>query len=92
MAKELLLKLSNNNQHLNNIFNDNCYVELGNIDVTVFERIIKKELVSLSDVAYLPIQNTGIGHSNLNNSKMRNIMPYVINNCLFMFFLLILRK
>ncbi len=77
MAKELLLKLSNNNQHLNNIFNDNCYVELGNIDVTVFERIIKKELVSLSDVAYLPIQNTGIGHSNLNNSKMRNIMPYI---------------
>ena len=77
MKKDLLLKLSNNNQHLSNIFIDDCYLELGNIEISAFERIMKNELVSLKEVSYFPIQNSGIGHSKINDEYLRNIMPYI---------------
>ena len=77
MKKDLLLKLSNSNQHLNNIFTENCYLELGNIEIGAFERIIKKELVPLKDITYFPIQNSGVGHSKLNDEYLRNTMPYI---------------
>lgn len=77
MSKEINLKLSANNLHLKNIFSDEYYVELGNIEISVIERILNKELVKIEEVAYFPIQNKGLGHSPLNDSTLKNILPYL---------------
>lgn len=77
MGKEISLKLSANNLHLKNIFTDEYYVELGNIEISVLERILNKELVKLEEVAYFPIQNKGLGHSSLSDESLKNILPYL---------------
>lgn len=77
MSKEINLKLSANNLHLKNIFSDEYYVELGNIEISVIERILNKELVKIEEVAYFPIQNKGLGHSSLDESSLKNILPYL---------------
>lgn len=77
MGKEISLKLSANNLHLKNIFTDEYYVELGNIEISVIERILNKELVKIEEVAYFPIQNKGLGHSSLDNDSLKDILPYL---------------
>lgn len=77
MGKDINLRLSANNLHLKNIFTDEYYIELGNIEISVIERILSKELVKIDEVAYFPIQNKGLGHSSLTNNELKNILPYL---------------
>lgn len=80
MSKETVLRLRANNLHLKNIFTDDYYVELGSIDIPVIERILKKEMIKIDEVAYFPIQNKGLGRSNQTDERLRNILPYLYFN------------
>lgn len=77
MGKEINLRLSANNLHLKNIFTDEYYIELGNIEISVIERILNRELIRIEEVAYFPIQNKGLGHSTLTNEELKNMLPYL---------------
>ena len=68
-------KLSND-MHLKNIFINNSYLELGIIDVKVIQRLLKYELINIDEITYFPVQNKGLGHSNLQDDMLRNYMPY----------------
>ena len=60
-----------------NIFTDNYYLELGNIDYRVIERLLNRELVGIDEVSYFDIQNIGIGHASKSTKDLRNILPYI---------------
>ena len=60
-----------------NVFTDNYYLELGNIDYQVIERILKRELVSVDEVACYDIQNIGVGHASKTTKDLRDIVPYI---------------
>ena len=66
--------ISNN---LLNVFTDNYYLELGNIDYHVIERILNRELVSIDEVACYDIQNIGVGHASRTTKDLRSIIPYI---------------
>ena len=60
-----------------NVFTDNYYLELGNIDYHVIERILNRELVSVDEVACFDIQNIGVGHASKTTKDLREIIPYI---------------
>ena len=60
-----------------NVFTDNYYLELGNIDYTVIDKILKRELVCVDEVAYFDIQNIGIGHASKSTKSLKDILPYI---------------
>lgn len=72
------IKLKTNNFHLKDIFSDECYLELGNIHYGVIDRLLKKELVALDDIACFPIQNKGLGHSEINKEyDVKDQLPFL---------------
>ena len=77
MSKETNLRLRANNLHLKNIFTDNYYVELGNIDIPVIERILRNEKVNVEEVSYFPIQNKGLGKSSQTDETLNKVLPYL---------------
>jgi len=60
-----------------NVFTDNYYLELGNIDYTVIEKILKRELVAIDEVTCFDIQNIGIGHASKSTKDLRDILPFI---------------
>ena len=79
MAKELLniVKLTGTNEHLLDIFSENCYLELGNIDYHVLSRLLKYEEVSYKSISSFDIENIGIGHSKINNKTLKPLIPFL---------------
>ena len=69
-------QLSKNNKHLSDIFNQEYYLELGNINTNAFTKLLKHKLVRYSDIAYFDIQNKGIGTSDIANKKLKEKIPY----------------
>ena len=49
------------NKHLINILEENYYIELGNVDIKVLEKLFSGHPVSLSEIYYFPITVNGIG-------------------------------
>ena len=60
-----------------NVITDNYYLELGNIDYTVIDKILKRELVSVDEVTCFDIQNIGIGHASKATKDLRDILPFI---------------
>lgn len=79
MPKELTnkFKISMRNTHLNNIFQSDSYLELGNIDYQVLSRLLSYEIVNLEDIAYNDIQSIGLGKSSIESKKLKNKIPYL---------------
>lgn len=71
------VKITTNDLHLKNIFLNDYYLEVGNIDVDVMIKILKYELVPVREIAYYPIQNKGLGAFQSENRRLRNEMPYM---------------
>ncbi len=69
-------QINKNNEHLIDIFNEDCYLELGNLNTNAFSKLLKHKLVRYSDLAYLAIQNKGIGTSDISNIKLKEKIPY----------------
>lgn len=65
-----------NSAHLNNIFEKDYYLELGIIDVDIIRRILNGEVIEMNQVAYLPIQNKGLGHGNSEDEVLKENLPY----------------
>ncbi len=69
-------QISKNNKHLIDIFNEDCYLELGNLNTNALSKLLKHKLVRYSDLAYFAIQNKGIGTSDIKNVKLKEKIPY----------------
>ena len=70
-----------NDLHLKNIFINDSYLELGIIDVKVVQRLLNYELINIDEITYFPVQNKGLGHSKLQDSTLRNYMPFHFFRC-----------
>lgn len=64
-------------QHLYDIFKNNYYLELGIIDIHVFERILKCEKVNIDEITYYDIQNKGLGHGISTDPLMKKNLPFI---------------
>ena len=71
------LRLSANNLHLKSIFNTEAYLELGNIDYVILERLLNYEMVTINDITDFSIQNIGIGRMNIQKEDLNNKIPYL---------------
>ena len=69
-------QIGKNNKHLSDIFNQEYYLELGNINTNAFSKLLKHKLVRYSDITYFDIQNKGIGTSDIQNKKLKEKIPY----------------
>ena len=64
------------NKHLINILEENYYIELGNVDIKVLEKLFSGHPVSLSEIYYFPITVNGIGQI---SNDQENDINYQIN-------------
>ena len=69
-------QLGKNNKHLQDIFNEDYYLELGNLNINTLSKLMKYKLVRYSDLTYFDIQNKGIGTSDITNKKLKEKIPY----------------
>ncbi len=70
--------IDNDNRHLQDLYYLNsAYLELGSIDYDVMRRLLNFELIAYEDITYFPIQNKGIGRSEVNNENLRKILPFL---------------
>ena len=68
------------NKHLINILEENYYIELGNVDIKVLEKLFSGHPVSLSEIYYFPITVNGIGQI---SNDQENDINYRIGKCLY---------
>ena len=71
------LRLSSKNLHLKSIFSADAYLELGNLDYQVLEKLLNYEMININDIVDFSIQNMGIGRMNIQNKDLSNKMPYL---------------
>lgn len=60
--KRKTFRIQQRNQHLKNILEENYYIELGTIDISVLERILSGNIVKINDIIYPEIAKEGVGH------------------------------
>ncbi|MBP5407719.1 MAG: hypothetical protein J6Y42_01105, partial [Bacilli bacterium] len=63
--------------HLRNLFVSDAYLELGIIDTEVISSLLQYKMVNLNDIAYFPIQNKGLGRSEIGTTLLRNYLPHL---------------
>lgn len=80
------VRLTKNNKHLVDIFSDNYYLELGNINSSSLQSLLKRKMVRYSDLTYFNIQKKGIGTSSINDDELKEKMPY------YYFYNLVMKK
>ncbi len=71
------LWLTKQNQHLADIFFDDCYLELGNISFDALNELLKKKLVHYQKLSYFKIIESGIGSFNVTNPVARKLLPFL---------------
>lgn len=64
------------NKHLINILEENYYIELGNVDIKVLEKLFSGHPIPLSEIYYFPITVNGIGQI---SEDQDNDINYQIN-------------
>ena len=69
-------QLGKNNKHLQDIFNEDYFLELGNLNANTLSKLLKYKLVRYSDLTFFDIQNKGIGTSDISNKKLKEKIPY----------------
>lgn len=71
------IRLEKNANYLKDIFSMSSYIELGNIDYKVMERILNFEKIEISQISDLNLQNSLVTNFKINDEKMQNIVPYM---------------
>lgn len=71
------IRIAADNNHLLDIFTDNYYLELGNIDFDTINKILNNKVVKVEEIADFKNQNLGIGGSDINHEGFRTIFPYI---------------
>ncbi len=75
------LNISVRESHLIDIYSDTSkYLELGTIHFAILKKLLKYEQINFKEIAFLPIQNFGIGKSTINNENLKSTMPYYYFN------------
>ena len=75
--KNSKVKITTTDIHLKSIFTNNYYLELGNIDLDVMNKILQYETINVNEISYFPIQNKGIGASNIPSDYLRDNLPFM---------------
>lgn len=70
------IKLSGHNEHLTDIFTENCYLELGNIHYHLLRRLLEYEEIDFKDVCSFDILNSGLGKSRVDDEELKNLLPF----------------
>ena len=70
------IKLSGHNEHLTDVFTENCYLELGNIHYHVLRRLLEYEEIDFKDVCSFDILNSGLGKSRVDDEELKNLLPF----------------
>ena len=71
------VNISPASKSLLNIFTDSYYLELGNVDYNVIERVLHREVICVDELACYDIQNIGVGHASKATKELRDILPYI---------------
>ncbi|MFA5481825.1 MAG: DEAD/DEAH box helicase family protein [Bacilli bacterium] len=71
------IKLEKHANYLKDIFSTSPYIELGNIDYKIMERIINFEKIDIEELADFKLQNSNVTNFNIENDELQNIIPYL---------------
>lgn len=71
------IRLEKNANYLKDIFSTNPYIELGNIDYKIMEKIVNFEKVKLEDAVDFKLQNSYVTNFKIEDKKLQTIMPYL---------------
>ena len=71
------VKFTSSDIHLKSIFSGEYYLELGNIDIDVMNRLLKYEGVNVNEITYYPIQNKGLGTCADLNGEIKDKIPFM---------------
>lgn len=63
--------------HLRNLFVSDAYLELGIIDTNIISSLLKYKMINLNDITYFPVQNKGLGHSDIQTTLLKNYLPHL---------------
>jgi len=78
--KREYFKLSNNNEHLLDVFSDNYYLELGTIEYNPLDDLLSGKLVDYKDLTYFDILKKGIGSMQSSSEELLKKLPFVYFN------------
>jgi hypothetical protein len=71
------MRLALENPHLLDIFTDNHYLELGNINYEMWTRLLNSKTLRINDIVDFNIQNKGVGASRVTYDNIKKIIPYI---------------
>ncbi|HQM17662.1 MAG TPA: hypothetical protein PKZ13_00025 [Bacilli bacterium] len=71
------MRLSNSATYLQDIFSNTPYIELGNIDYEIMEKILNFERIRIEEISDFNIQNSGMSNFKINRESLQNIIPYM---------------
>ena len=71
------VKFTSSDIHLKSIFSGEYYLELGNIEIDVMNRLLKYEGVNVNEITYYPIQNKGLGTCDNLNGEIKDKIPFM---------------
>lgn len=78
MAKEKnVMKITENNEHLLDVFSNDFYLELGTIGYDAINALLKKKPVDYSDLSYFDIVKKGIGSMNCASNELTSKLPFL---------------
>lgn len=74
---EMKMRLAEDNSNLLDVFSEHPYLEIGTIGYHAYQKLFAMKTVKIEEIIDFPIQNRGIGASNLSSSLLRNELPYI---------------
>lgn len=71
------IRLQKNANYLKDVFSTSPYIELGNIDYMVMDRINNFEKVDIEEITDFRLQNSNVTNFKINDKELQNILPYM---------------
>lgn len=72
-----LIRLSLDNHHLLDIFTDQHYLELGNIDIAMMEQLLNHKSIFVNELVEVDFLSRNVGASHITDPQLRSILPFV---------------
>lgn len=70
------IRLSQSNKHLLDLFTENSYLELGNIDYRMIKRLLAYQVINIHDVFDKALLTRSIGADHIQNPQLREMLPF----------------
>lgn len=78
--KKKILKVSENNEHLYDVFSNDFYLELGTIEHEPLTRLLNRQLVDFKDLVFYDIIKNGIGSMQCSSDELNYKIPLMYFN------------